>query len=211
MKLFGVEIERKTDILAAAAFLMSLLGIVGQVALFLRGPDIQLFTPEQILIKGHENPDGNIYLRVSALMVYRNAGSPGYHDTIKKEYVSFKLGDDKYKLIWDEFIDSYPDEIDKNKLIINRKSEAIPVQINAGMVETHETFFAPWIIKNDKELKSFLEWNDFKRLVSKQEKIAFRFTFEAFSGKVDSVNCHVLVKEFLGNLGKGWSAPVTYY
>ena len=131
-------------------------------------------------------------------------------DTIKKEYVTFKLGDVEYKLVWDEFIDSYPDKENKYKLITERKSEAMPVHINSGRVEAHETFFAPWVIKDKKQVKSFLEWNDFKRLVSKQEKVAFIFTFETFSGKVDSVNCHVLVKELLGHLHKGWSAPVTY-
>ena len=210
MKIFGIEIERKTDILAAAAFLMSLLGIAGQVALFLRGPDIQLFTPDQILLFGIENPDGKIYTRVSSKMVYRNAGSPGYHDTIKKEYVTFKIGDIEYKLLWDEFIDSYPDKENKKKLIPERKSEAVPVQVNAGMVQTHETLFAPWVLKEKEGMKSFLEWDDFKKLIAKQKKVYFRFTFETFSGKVDYVSCHVVVKEFLSNLDKGWSAPVTY-
>ena len=210
MKFLWIEIENKTDILAAAAFLMSIIGLVSQVAMFLRGPNVKLYTPEQVLITEQLHPDGIVYARIAAVMIYRNSGSPGYHDTLKREFVTFKLGDQKYRLVWDEFIDSTFDREDPNKLVINRRGEALPVQVNAGIVVSHETYFAPWVLRGEQNIKSFIEWPDFKARLAKQDELHFTFSFETYGGKTDSVECFVKVPEFIDRLDRGWSAPVTY-
>jgi hypothetical protein len=57
MKFLGIEIERKTDILAMAAFLISIGSIIGQLALLIRGAEIVLDGPRQVVLLFDEGYD----------------------------------------------------------------------------------------------------------------------------------------------------------
>ena len=204
-KILGIEIERKTDILALAAFIISIGSLLSQVVLLLRGADITLYKPEQILIKSHEYPDGKSYMRLSATMTYRNSGSPGYNDTIRKEKVFFTINEKKYELNWDDYIDSTAKE---KEIIITKKTDAVPTQVDAGSVVVHETYFAPWPAEGDDPSANYIEWNDFIEKISSQKSLLFKFHFESFDGKKEEVSCKVVVSEFIKHLKqKGWSAP----
>jgi hypothetical protein len=61
VKFLGIEIERKTDVLAMAAFLISTGSIIGQVALLLRGADVILDGPRQIVLFFGERLDSKNY------------------------------------------------------------------------------------------------------------------------------------------------------
>jgi hypothetical protein len=45
-----LEISRRTDILALAAFLLSLSGVIYQGSMFVRGPVVTLYPPQHVLI-----------------------------------------------------------------------------------------------------------------------------------------------------------------
>jgi|GEM_PF-6941364 len=50
LKVFGIlEIGRKTDILAFAAFFLSISSLVYQTVGFIRGPDVALIGPRQVI------------------------------------------------------------------------------------------------------------------------------------------------------------------
>ena len=197
-KIFGIEIERKTDILAFAAFVISIGGLIGQLAILLRGPDVSLYPPENVLI----TKDDRNFLRLSALMIYINTGSSGYNDIVKKEKVFFTLGNKKIEFNWDDYIDA---TANGDKLNLNRKSDAIPEQVNAGGVLTHETYFAPWETREGKDT-TFIEWKKFLSEISSQKQIDFTFYFESFDGQKGQVTCTVNFAEYMIYLkGKGWS------
>ncbi len=200
-----ITIETKTEIIAVAAFLISIGSLVGQLLIILKGSDITLYPPEQILIKSHDYPDGKSYVRLSAIMTYMNNGNPGYNDTIRKEKVFFTLNGRQIEFIWDDFISS---EVDGNQIVPKRISDALPVQVDARSVVVHETYFAPWPSNKDDSDSNFIEWEIFMNQISKLKFIVFTFYFESFSGQKDEVRCKVEVDEFIRHLKqKGWSAP----
>ena len=88
LHIFGIEIERKTDILAAAAFVLAILGVLWQVWAFAQGAKVNIFPTDQLLIMNSEVlkknfPRGGPYVLFSATMSYVNQGQAGYNATIK--------------------------------------------------------------------------------------------------------------------------------
>lgn len=50
LRALRVEVERKTDIIALTAFLLALAGILFQAYHFIRGAQVILFPPEEVLV-----------------------------------------------------------------------------------------------------------------------------------------------------------------
>src|SRR5262245_59350604 len=105
INLLGIQIERKTDILAFAAFLLSLSSIAYQGASMLRGARVTLLAPRQVTIYlrqfGHESED---YLTFLTSMEYVNSGPPGMNDVVAEESVSFTLAGRSYTHVWHQFV-----------------------------------------------------------------------------------------------------------
>jgi hypothetical protein len=57
-RILGLEIDRKTNILSLVAFMLSVLGVAGQVYFFLQGPKIAYQPPEQVAFFGSSSADG---------------------------------------------------------------------------------------------------------------------------------------------------------
>jgi len=139
---FGIHIERKTDILAFAAFLIALSGVFLQVSSFFRGPVVRIFSPPQILIrKADPFPSGRVPVRFAALVAYVNDGDAGYNATIRRELLHYELESQTYTQEWQEFIAS--DLAADGKLQMNPKGVAQPMVLNAGSSMSHETYFTP--------------------------------------------------------------------
>ncbi len=92
IKLLGIEIDRKTDILALAAFLISVSTIIYTISIFIQGHKVNLIPPETIMLKKETyETDGEPYIAVIATMAYVNSSKGGFNVVIKKEKVSFKI------------------------------------------------------------------------------------------------------------------------
>lgn len=205
--IFGIEIERKTDILAFAAFVISIGSLLAQTINLIKGPEIIFEKPRQVLITSHKYPDGNEYTRISSILVYLNKGSPGYDDITKSEEATIYVGDNKIRLFGQEYIDSSVDE--KQVLIIKKKSDAYPVQVKSGGVVVHETYFAPWPDKDETTNNNFIEFSEFTSWLKDNENIKVEFKIETFEGDIKSQTCNLVTKEFISHLEeKKWSAPV---
>ena len=207
-KFLGIEVERKTDVLAFAAFFISIGSLVTQGANLIQGPDVSLELPRQVLIHGDAYADGFTYTRISTKLVYLNTGSPGYDDVTRLEKASLSFGDRKITLIAQDYIESSVDENDKNKLIIDKKSDADPVQIRSGSVVIHDSYFAPWPDREGEIDGNYLVFSDFISIIEKLDEIKIEFTTTTFSGDVVAQSCNLIVSEFVQHLkDKGWSAP----
>jgi hypothetical protein len=211
-KLCGLEVERKTDILALTAFLLSFAGIAAQAYFFFRGADTHLFAPEQVLIVGQDYPDGRRFLRLSAPMVYVNRGQSGYNDIVKRETVAFVLDGHPRELQWQEFVAS---SADGTKILMNKKSDALPLAIAGGATEAHETYFAPRTAKGPDPAANFIAWDAFLAALEKQGEIDFEFRFDRYDADRRTAKCRMKVDEALRLYlkQKGWSArpcaPIT--
>ncbi|OQZ01483.1 MAG: hypothetical protein B6D35_03305 [Candidatus Brocadia sp. UTAMX2] len=223
IKFLGIEIERKTDILALAAFIISISGLLYQITVFLQGPRVHLISPEQITLTTYSyGNDSNKYVSIIANMTYVNSGQEGHNAVIQKEKVSFEIGSQTYEFAWQKFVDVTSEE---NRLDIKFIKSANPFSLSAGSAESHETQFFPRSRSHSDKTqgasdKNFLPLNTFVRgfeslLLSgqsqKQEKLKLRFTVEMVNDKRQEVTCIVyLTREDLWrlqSLKKGWIAP----
>jgi hypothetical protein len=208
IRFLGLLIERKTDFLAFAAFLISVGTLATQIAFFLKGPDVKLIPPRQVLINREQYSEKEHYVRLSAIMSYVNKGQPNYNDIIREELATMKIDKSVYELRWQSFISS---DCTKDKLDITVKGNALPVPVIAGNVEAHETYFAPFEprTKGVPRDKNFLAWKTFMEMIPKVNEIIFTFKSETFEGDKEEVSCRVVVSDSLRKnlLNKGWAAP----
>jgi hypothetical protein len=209
----GIEIDKKTDILSLAAFLLALAGILYQVYGFFQGPQVILFPPEQIAISPFKIvPTGKEYVRFVVPMSYVNKAQPGYNAVVKKELITFTLGDQSYVHKWQEFGSSTSDN---GNFAFVKKSDAQPITINSGSSESHETFFAPFSLratalqKGEDKYKNYLQWQTFLAELSKNKKIRITVVAEIYSKADLKLKCELDFNdpmiEFL--VKKKWTAP----
>ncbi len=217
IRVLGIEIERKTDILAAAAFVMALGSALFQGAMLLRGPELILFPPEQILIRGEKYASGRVWVRFAAQMAYVNTGHVGHNAAVGREALRFSLGDDSYEQSWQTF-ESF--HAPKGKLVSEERKAAHPFTVAAGSVVGHETYFAPRSerIQGDPRSRSpkpgagarnFLEWDTFLARLSDLAQVDFEVEAHVYGKNALVATCSVQVTEkLLKRLEKrGWAAP----
>ena len=144
IRIFGLhilDIERKTDILAFAAFIISLGGVIYQVTDFFRGAKVTLIPPEQLLIRTMKYDNENRYIVFSLPIAYVNSGGTGHNAVIKKELISVKLAGQDYSHSWQLFINTWSEG---KKLVFDKqKKGANAFVLNAGSAVAHETEYAP--------------------------------------------------------------------
>ena len=214
VKICGLEIDKKTDILSFAAFLLALAGILYQVYGFFQGPQVILFPPEQIAISTFKIvPTGKEYVRFIVPMSYVNRAQPGYNAVIKRERIAFFIGSQSYVHKWQEFGSSTSDK--QGNFEFSKKSDAQPLTINAGSSENHETYFAPFSIREtalkagEDKYKYYLQWRTFLTELSKSKKIRIDVVAEVYSKADLKLRCELDVNdkmiEFLEK--KKWTAP----
>jgi hypothetical protein len=176
-----IQIEPKTDIVALAAFLLALGGVIFQVTAFLRDAEVTLFGPEQILITAEDRDDPGSIVRISASMSYVNTGQVGYNAIVHNETLHFDLGGKTYEQKWQAFVTWSPMGSDIKYEI---KSAAVPFPVNAGSSESHVTFFAP--------RSNFLAWQEFSELLTDVNELHFRFKARSYRGeRVPPASCTV--------------------
>ena len=188
-----LEISRRTDILALAAFLISLSGVLYQVSLFVRGPVVTLYPPQQVLIFADTpSPGSEEIVRFNARMTYVNTGEVGHNVVVKKERLTFKLGDEKLMQEWESFTIPVPRG---PELTWNKQDDAHPVPVNAKSSESHQTSFTPYPIrgleKNDnRKFAYYLAWDEFIKKIERQEKLELEWVSEIYgSSKVHRTTC----------------------
>jgi len=207
-KIFGIEIERKTDILAFAAFIISVSSLVAQGVNLVRGPEILLEPPKQVLLRGESYPDQRVYTRIAATLVYLNKGSPGYDDIVREETAIIEVGDTRFTLHGQDYVST---GVREGGFYLDKKSDADPVQIASGSVVTHENYFAPWPEKGATPSQNYIEFTRFLALLAKETEVNITFISKTFGGTVNEQQCTLRVKEFSEHLKrKGWSAPVCH-
>ncbi|WP_166369493.1 hypothetical protein [Psychromonas sp. SA13A] len=206
IKVFGIEVERRTDILALAAFIISIGSIVSQTVNLIKGPEVILDIPKQILFMSEKYPDGIEYLRLSANLVYLNKGSPGYDDITKHEEASVKVGDTTFTLVAQEYIYS---TYENGEFRVKKLSDAYPVQVKSGTVVSHETYFAPWPSGAKNESQNYISFDTFLSLLKPQEYVVVTIKSSTYEGEMLETKCKIKISQFLHHLeSKKWSAPV---
>lgn len=209
MRILGIEIERRTDILAFTAFTISIGNLILQGFNLIKGPKLVLDPPKQILIS-KETYGNEKYIIISARMSYFNRGSPNHHDVIKLEeaYINFPVQKKTIKLNAQKYIHS---ERENDKLEIENISDAMPFQVESGNVKSHETLFVPRTSNTSNKLnvnENFLKYSELLNLLKQNKEINIRLISRNLRNKEKEVTCNLITKNYLENLKrKKWAAP----
>lgn len=207
IKIFGIElieIEKKTDVLAFAAFVISIGGLITQSVNLLKGSEVLLEPPKQIVFYEYKHSETKKYLAISAMMTYLNMGSSGYNDITKIEEAFIFIGDKTIKLTAQKFTSS---SREGEKLIFKKTIDSVPVQIKSGSVVSHETKFFPWSSKEKGSNHIF--FSDFLSLLKTYKEINVRIRATTYNGEELETLCKLETSVFRKGLEeKSWSAPV---
>jgi hypothetical protein len=187
-RFLGLQIARKTEFLALAAFVLSISGVLWQIMNFARGAVVRVFPSDQILMTSTDklgrnySGQGNL-LALTATMTYVNEGDVGHNAIIRRENIQFALPDRQVEHQWYQFVSS---DIEDDKLSVKRVSEARPFPVNAGSAISHETLFTAWEIDCQSGQKSC--------------NLAFKTSSDIYSGSPVSATCEVRVRD--------WEIPI---
>ncbi|MEX3954167.1 hypothetical protein AB4Y40_41675 [Paraburkholderia sp. EG287B] len=196
---FGLHIQRKTDILALTAFVISLLTGGLQIVEWYKGPQISLYSPERVVIYTYMQTNGLTVIRVAAQMSYTNTASAQYAGSIKSEQVTLTIGPLKSVQKWLSFAQLRREgEIFDPKIL----ADAAPFPIPGGGSISHSTLFSAFPVncKSGKDecdrYRNYISGDDFlKALGAKTIELKFQSDVYAADG-VLSAGCKLTIDKF---------------
>lgn len=191
IKIFGIHIERRTDILAFAAFIISIGTLLAQLFNIIQGPKVTTYKPRTITVYSEKAVDGKNYIRVAVPLTYLNNGSPGHNDFLKSEKLLLKYGNSKIVLSALNYISSKSNKKDKKDLIKEKKKDAIPVAIKSGELEYHETEFIPAVTTGKNLSKNFAETQKFLEQIQNIDTLTVEVTSEMYSKDILKIKCTI--------------------
>jgi hypothetical protein len=166
---FRLQIERKADLLAVAAFLLSISTLGWQIFNYFRGAEISLFPSDTITFLRFDQAGGYIkddhFVRFIASMTYINDASPDYPDVVLREGISLDLAGCTLTQQWYEFgnsdISPHSDE-----LLFTKRQPARPFTLRGGNAQSHETLFMFVGDNSPCQIKSPNDWDAFTSLLA---------------------------------------------
>lgn len=193
----GLKIERKTDLLAATAFLLALITTGYQFWGFVRGADLTIYAPDRIVLFYDGAPDGRVFLRFAGDVTFINSGQVG-HDLVVRD-VDATLFLDGKSITRQRWLNSVRITRIDGKSDIVPLDSARPVQVGGGAAISQTLSFAA----RSEDCggiapcpKNFVFQDDFTTLLEKATKFAVEFEARSFGqGHVKRARCEAKVTE----------------
>jgi hypothetical protein len=202
---FGLQVARKTEFIALAAFALSITTLAWQIVNSTLGAVVKLFPTDQVVITavdklGRNYPGQPDLLALIARMAYVNQGDTGHNAVVQREYVHFLLGNRQIEQRWYEFGSS---DVQDGKLTFLRDSDARPFPLNAGSASSHETLFAAWEVDCEGKPSAkcdpsanFVTWEDFLKIIKSTRQISLDTTADIFPDQRVSAGCLVQLRDW---------------
>lgn len=197
----GVVLSRKIDLVAFAAFFLSIGTIVIQLSAWFKGADLKLLPPDQVFIWKAEYSDNVPRALFGATLIYVNKGEKGYGAIVRREAVHVTVAGKDFEQGWSRFT-TFKDAKPTND------KPAIPFSVDGGAAETHQTAFVPWPRECSAPAQTscdvqqnHVKWVDFiselRRLVKAgQREYKFTFTSETIdNGVLPAASCKIAIDE----------------
>lgn len=199
------EFERKLDPLALIALIVALANVFYTFIIFARGADLELISPEQVLIRAEESRSGRKLALFSTRLSCLNRGKPGYPGVIQRATLSTNLGSRSVEHQWQDF--GYA-QVEGGELKLQKNEDSHPVGIEGGGLISKEVFFYPRTNSSGGD-NNFLGWSEFLDLLSRVDHLDFHLTIHVLDGPRQTEVCRVKVTNPLRKRLKegGWSAP----
>lgn len=200
----GLQVARKTEFIALAAFALSITTLFWQIVNSTVGAVVKMFPTDQVVITavdklGRNYPGQANLLALIARMAYVNQGDTGHNAVIRREYMHFSLGNRHIEHRWYEFGSS---DVQDGRLIFVRDSDAHPIPINAGSAISHETLFAAWEIdcgQTPQECDpagNFVKWDDFLATIKITKQISLNTSAEIYPDQQVAAGCLVRLRDW---------------
>jgi hypothetical protein len=215
-------IERKINIPAVIALVISAITLGWQISNYLAGPEVELFAPDQIVIASSEvarfpNREGGPYAHIFGRMSYVNAGAAGYNATVRRESAIVSIpGRAPFEQRWYRFVSADATGAEGNSLTVKKISDAGPFPLAAGSSTTHLTLFQPWphrcTIKDAAcdPRQNYITWDQFLELTKDQREFDVQFVAETYDAEPRVVaTCKVKLSErsYAGLMSRSWASP----
>ena len=207
MKLLGIEIERRTDVLAMAAFLISAGSLLSQAAVMIRGPEARLDGPKQIVLFLDEGTNGQEELAAISNQFYINKGTPGYDDILKSEKLILSFRGRQVEL---KASNSVVPSSEGSKLVIGERTPWRPNKIPAGDVMTRETLYLPFPSSLSKDrAHNFISREELMKLLQRSSMVTVSLQAETYAGSKLISTCELHSSDIMAGIkAKGWSSLV---
>jgi hypothetical protein len=200
----GLQVARKTEFIALAAFSLSISTLIWQLINQTVGSVVKLFPTDQIVITAVDKLGRNYsgqtnLLALIATMAYVNEGDTGHNAVIRREYINFSFGDRHIQHRWYEFGSS---DIQDGNLTFKRDSDAHPFPINAGSAVSHETLFTAWEIdcehlpKGCDPAENFVKWDDFLQTIKSTKQLSLNTSADVFPSRKVTAGCLVRLRDW---------------
>ena len=204
MQLFSLEIENKTNILALAAFVLSLGALSGQLSRFLIGPRLMLVPPDQVILRKNTSAQNVERIDILVRMIFLNSGADGYSEIVLKERMSIKLGVDVWEFVALNFVN--PQRVEA-KLELKDVSDAVPFSVDSGKVVSHFTQYVPLSKPTSSHNPNILTWSELLSATREMKPMSFAFTYQTVDKRSLETKCQINPRSLYDNLLlKGWSA-----
>jgi hypothetical protein len=195
----GVLLSRKIDVVAFAAFFLSISTILIQFSAWFKGADLKLLPPDQVFFWKDENySDRKPRARFGATLIYVNKGDKGYAAIVSREIVHVTVAGKDFEQGWDKFVTF-------SGFMPTKDEPAKPFSVDGGDSESHQTNFIPWprwcpasaqggcnVQENHIHWDVFI--NELRRLVQAgQREFGFRFVAQVIDGKPSIASCKIAI------------------
>jgi hypothetical protein len=213
--ILGLIIVRRTDLLAATAFVLSLTTLSYQLWQFVKGPNPILYPPDTIYVFFDRYPNGVTATRLAGQLSFTNNGEAGHNAVFRDVSATVKLGERTIEEYWLSF-----GTITRRgtEFILEVKETAHPFVVDGGGAVSHMVTFSPRVRDCVPQISTtvscqqgadFVSDIDFLKLLAQQKTLNLTFAARVLdSSRILRANCSVsLTDDFMWTLAKNdWYA-----
>jgi len=183
IRLFGILIDLKVNLLALVACILSIGSIVLNVTLFFRGSKVIMSSGERVNLiqETHPAKGESPFLLINARLDYVNTGAIGRDAIVSKEWVEIYFSDltNPYEYRWLHFENYIPDKTDKSGGAKQRiKDGAHSFIVPGSDAVSHQTTFAPFSGAKAYKENSYVthvKWENFLSYIENKDPMILRF------------------------------------
>ncbi|MET4364280.1 hypothetical protein ABIB06_004879 [Bradyrhizobium sp. LB8.2] len=136
----GLVIVRRTDLLAATAFVLSLSTLSYQLWQFAKGSNPIIYPPDTLYLFFDRFPNGVTATRIAGQLSFTNNAEPGRNAILRDVTATIKLGDRKIEEYWLSFATITRRD---TELSLDIKETAHPFVVDGGGAVSHMVTFSP--------------------------------------------------------------------
>lgn len=195
----GLTIVRKTDLLAATAFLLAAITTIYQFWGFVRGAELAMYPPDRVVLLFDKMADGRTIARLAGDLTLINSGQPG-RDAVLRD-VDAVLSLDGKPLSRQRWLSFARITRDGDKLSIVPEASAHPLQVAGGATISQTVSFAPRPEDCGGTAPcaaNYIGWDDFIARLLAAKRLRIDFEARTFgSNALLRARCEITVSEAL--------------